>query len=499
QALGLLLTLVCISPGTLGAAQTSTPVKKKATKAAKAPLLALPERLPSGGRLRLQTSFSLSSWDWNHGGETIPAELLRAVHRGLYRAGTNGQLQPDLVESETASIDAQSWTFRFKQDLKWSDGTRFTAEDVATGLARAAEPSALHPPDAVRLINGFQEFHTGVTNQFAGVSVESPSILKVRLNTPDPLFPLKLTDPRTFPARGDLAKKYLDYGINVDHMAFLGPWRVSESRPGLKGKLSPNAYFGDTLRQSFREIELWHVTSSAHASGLFERNHLDALLGPIQTISADGVQSLPELSLIMLARGAGFARQCPSACMNALAAAIQRSTIERLRPADFWIPPELWASQHLGPWPKIQTTPPVSLRGLRKIRIAIPTSLHLEPDELALLRDIAKKISADFSKRLSISSTISFVDDRNSSSADLFLELHKAYSLALDSFLMEIEGPESRTFWSEWAQISPNSEERLTKLLARSRSVLEEDRKIIPIGYGIHFIRKKKYLGDFPF
>ena len=171
---------------------------KTLTKKIKKPPLPMPERLPSGGRLRLQTPFSFSSWDWNHVGEKIPPELLRAIHRGLYKVGKNGKLQSDLVESETASIDGQSWTFRIRRGIQWSDGKPLTAEHVATGLIRAAEPSAIHPPDAVRLIDGFEEFHTSAANTLTGVSVESSSIIKIRLKTPDPLYSYKLTDQERF-------------------------------------------------------------------------------------------------------------------------------------------------------------------------------------------------------------------------------------------------------------------------------------------------------------
>ncbi|MBU6376671.1 MAG: hypothetical protein KGQ59_11785, partial [Bdellovibrionales bacterium] len=484
------------------ASSPRTPKKALSKKIKKAPL-PMPERLPSGGRLRIQTPFSFSSWDWNHVGERIPPELLRAIHRGLYRVSKNGKLQSDLVESETASMDGQSWTFRIRSGIRWSDGQLLTAEHVATGLLRAAEPTAIHPPDAVRLIDGFEEFHTATANTLTGVSVESSSIIKIRLKTPDPLYSYKLTDPRTLPARGDLATKFADYGINVEHMAFLGPWQVTVSHSNLKAKFSPNPYSLETgIRQSFKEIELWYAASTGSISSLFDRNHIDVAFGPIKPIHSPGVQSLSESSLITLRASLGFTRTCSSQCLRSLSKAINRNGIEQIQPTEFWIPPELWRAQDFAAEPKLKAIDDRTLtipRQIKTLRIGIPTSLDLEPDEFEQLRSTAKKITLDLSKKFLISSKISLIESRNDSDVDLFLELHKAYSLALDSFLAQVEGPQSVAFWKQWSQISPNSDSRLSQLLDHSQSALIESNQVIPLGYRIRYYRKKPYLGELPF
>ena len=56
-----------------------------AAKPAKKVLEPMPDRPPSGERLRVQTDSWGSTWDWNQDPGTCPQDVLRTVRRGLYK------------------------------------------------------------------------------------------------------------------------------------------------------------------------------------------------------------------------------------------------------------------------------------------------------------------------------------------------------------------------------------------------------------------------------
>ena len=55
----------------------------------------------------------------------------RAIFEGLTKPGKDLAPAPDLAESWTTAADGLSWTFKLRSGVKWSDGTAFSADDVA--------------------------------------------------------------------------------------------------------------------------------------------------------------------------------------------------------------------------------------------------------------------------------------------------------------------------------------------------------------------------------
>lgn len=60
---------------------------------------------------------------------------------GLYAYNEDGELVPELADSYEMSEDGLTYTFTMKEDLKWSDGEKLDAEDVAYSWNRMADPN----------------------------------------------------------------------------------------------------------------------------------------------------------------------------------------------------------------------------------------------------------------------------------------------------------------------------------------------------------------------
>ncbi len=72
---------------------------------------------------------TLNPWSPNAFVESL--FINRVIFDGLTKPGKDLAPAPDLAESWTIAPDGLSWTFKLRSGVKWSDGTPFSADDVA--------------------------------------------------------------------------------------------------------------------------------------------------------------------------------------------------------------------------------------------------------------------------------------------------------------------------------------------------------------------------------
>ncbi len=64
----------------------------------------------------------------------------RHILEYLTKTGTDNVTRPYLAESWSTSEDLKTWTFNLRRNVRWSNGDRFTAEDVAANVRRWLDP-----------------------------------------------------------------------------------------------------------------------------------------------------------------------------------------------------------------------------------------------------------------------------------------------------------------------------------------------------------------------
>jgi len=85
-----------------------------------------------GGKIKMASSIQGPN-------DTLLAPLLtgmqdysraRCLYNGLVQLSDDIVPQPELAEEFSANADATEWTFKLRKDVKWHDGSKFTADDV---------------------------------------------------------------------------------------------------------------------------------------------------------------------------------------------------------------------------------------------------------------------------------------------------------------------------------------------------------------------------------
>ncbi|KZL25983.1 peptide ABC transporter substrate-binding protein [Pseudovibrio sp. WM33] len=132
------------------------------------------------------------------------SELVRNLFEGLYNQDNLGNLVPGVALSHTVSDDNLTYTFKLRDNAKWSDGKPVTAGDFVFGWQRAADPANASPyawyMELMSLENAEAIIAGDMEVSKLGVKAIDDHTLEVRLTQPLPYFALMTTHATTFPS-----------------------------------------------------------------------------------------------------------------------------------------------------------------------------------------------------------------------------------------------------------------------------------------------------------
>ena len=116
------------------------------------------------------------------------AQILTGLYEGLFSYDPV-TLEPEnaLAESFKVSRDKKRWTFILKSGLEFSDGSAITAADIKQSwLSLLTNPAAPYA-SLLDIIAGAKDFRQGKMGaESVGISVQSPTVLSIKLTAPAP-------------------------------------------------------------------------------------------------------------------------------------------------------------------------------------------------------------------------------------------------------------------------------------------------------------------------
>lgn len=103
----------------------------------------------------------------------VDADLVALIYSGLFKYNSQQQLVPELAADYTISTDGKVYDINLRQNIKWSDGEPFTADDVVFTFQTIQDPEIGSP-----LLAAFQ-----------GIEIEQTSDHSVRFTLKEPFAP----------------------------------------------------------------------------------------------------------------------------------------------------------------------------------------------------------------------------------------------------------------------------------------------------------------------
>ncbi len=187
--------------------------------------------------------------------------ILGHVNEGLVRYDRRGRLSPGVAESWETS--GHNITFHIRNDARWSDGTRLTAEDFVYSWRLLNDPanaapyaSIMHPiKNAEKIQKGelpVEELGiTALDNSTLSVELEYPCGYCVAVMVHSAFYPIKQS---FYESRGS------EYGSEAEHLLFNGPFKLDHWVHGSKLSLSKNEQYWDKDKINLKTINIGYIT-----------------------------------------------------------------------------------------------------------------------------------------------------------------------------------------------------------------------------------------------
>lgn len=166
----------------------------------------------------------------------------------------------------------ETYTFRLRSSLTWSDGTPLTAADFVYAWQRLADPATGSPnASLLRMVAGYDRVRAGEGAENLAVSAPDERTFVVTLSGHCPYFAESVcVAPETMPARADAVQSVLPVTN--------GAYEVSSWEDGQLIAVQRRAYY-DSRRLGAQSLTFLFETDADARQQLFEDGKADFLLG----------------------------------------------------------------------------------------------------------------------------------------------------------------------------------------------------------------------------
>ena len=178
------------------------------------------------------------------------ANYLIHLSEGLFRHNWAGEgIELALAESYEVSDDGLTWTFKLREDAKWSDGQDVVAEDFVYSWQRFVDPETAAPYAGDMggfLLNGLAIVDGKKAPAELGVAAIDEKTLEVKLENPCAFFNEVMSFPTFFPVRKDTIEANGDaWSINPETYLSTGAYKLDKWTADEEIILVPNEFYYD--------------------------------------------------------------------------------------------------------------------------------------------------------------------------------------------------------------------------------------------------------------
>lgn len=212
--------------------------------------------------------------------------IISALMEGLvtFHPETDQIPYPGVAESWEVSEDGRTWTFRLRENARWSNGDPVTADDFVYGWHRVLMPELGNEyADWMYIIKGAEAFHKGENSDpdSVGIRAPDPRTLVVELRQPVAEF-LQVLLNHTFSAvHRPTIEAHGGPGVrssgwtSPDSYVGNGAFRLVKWEPNSVIRVEPNPYYWDAGAVRLKAIEFYPIEDENTELRAFESGQLD--------------------------------------------------------------------------------------------------------------------------------------------------------------------------------------------------------------------------------
>ncbi len=240
----------------------------------------LPFGLKVNETIRVNYLTEPPSLDWSKSTDTTSSFIQTNIMDGLVQFDFDAptlKVKPALASSWEHENNTV-WTFKLRDDVKWSDGTPLVASHFVDGWERLLRPTtASEYAYYLFVIKGAKDYNSSKIKDFGTVGVQAVDdhTLKVTLDKSISYFPLMLTHHTTYPIRLDVIESHgEDVWADEGKIVTLGAYRLSKWQHDNLIHLERNEEYYDEKAKT-KNILVYMVAEHSTAVSLFDTGKLD--------------------------------------------------------------------------------------------------------------------------------------------------------------------------------------------------------------------------------
>jgi len=213
-----------------------------------------------------------------HKGEGVPgSNIQRDLFEGLVLEAANGDLVPGVAQSWSYDKDNLTYTFKIRNNARWSDGSPITAYDCEYGFRRSLDPRTGSKYTAILApILNAEEVASGKLNpDMLGVKATDKSTLIIQLRSPTPYFLGLLTHATASPMHKASVEKNGDNVAKPGNLISNGAYKLTESVVQSHIKLTRNEFYWDNENTVIDEVIYYPIEDQSSELKRYRADEID--------------------------------------------------------------------------------------------------------------------------------------------------------------------------------------------------------------------------------
>ncbi len=240
--------------------------------------------------LNMSNSADITTLDTTLVKDSLSSEVISNTMEGLTRLDENSNATPAIATSWDVSEDKLTWTFKIREDAKWSNGDNVTAHDFEFAFKRTLDPKSLCETAGVYFdIVGAKDFNlgNGGDKDSVGVKALDDYTLEINLIRPVPYFDKLVASTSFYPQNQKFVEQHgQKYGTSIETSLFNGPFVLSSWKMEDQYALSKNPTYWDKDAVKLDTINVKITKDSNTDMNLYQDDKIDRV-----TVSSDLVEN----------------------------------------------------------------------------------------------------------------------------------------------------------------------------------------------------------------
>jgi ABC-type oligopeptide transport system substrate-binding subunit len=187
---------------------------------------------------------------------TQAGDVLRDIGEGLLSYSPTGELVPGAAESWEIADEGLTYTFRIRDNARWSNGDPVTADDFVFSLQRLVDPAtAAFYASSIAVVANAEAIIAGdLPPEELGVEAIDAHTLVIRLRQPTPYLLSLLTFPSTFPVHAGSIATHGEEFTRPGNLLSNGAYKLDAWTPGSVLALSRNERYWNNAATAIDEV-----------------------------------------------------------------------------------------------------------------------------------------------------------------------------------------------------------------------------------------------------